>query len=96
MAEINYDQLFELLEAGRMEEARKLLDTALPDDLSAEERGRLYGRLASIYWQMATEANENYADLMAENTEQWKLLAKDEQALIDEVDLTAARAKLDI
>lgn len=62
MKPIDTKKLEVLMDQGKWEEAKSLLDTSLASDLAPEERGAAYVQFASIYMRVKNELNRRYKE----------------------------------
>lgn len=83
-----------LLDAGKIEEAKALLDKVANRELSKEEQAEAKVLMARLYVRLNNAVNQAYLDTVKESIEQLKALEAKQKALIEKVKLTKTRLEL--
>jgi len=83
-----------LLDAGKVDEAKAMLEELAGRELSEDERAESQLLLARLYVKLTNAINEAYLDTLKDGIEQLKALNAKERAYIDQVKLAKARLQL--
>lgn len=85
------NNLFELLNAGKWEEALPNLKEYLKKDATDAEKGKIFVMIAEAYMKASTEINERESAALQQMTEILQDLDETEQKYEDEAGLASAR-----
>lgn len=83
-----------LLDAGKIEEAKAMLETLAARELTEEERSEAKVLMARLYVKLTNAVNQDYLDTVKEAIDQLKDLETREKAFIEKVKLAKTRMEL--
>jgi hypothetical protein len=91
---LDQDKLDHLMEAGKWDEAKVMLDGYISQMTSAEQMGASYLSLASIYLKVMNRLDADYEATLDETLAALKKLDAAEQSTKDQIGIEDARQKI--
>lgn len=88
------EQVENLIAQENWTELKSLLQTELAAELTPEERGAVYVNVMRVYLDVTSRLNREYSQEMQTIIDSLQKVGRAEQTAMDDVDLAAARSKL--
>ena len=88
--------LGQLIDDKKYDEAKAVISAAVKDDLTDDEKGAALVGLASVYLNMSNNISQQYIDTLKETIDALEKLKKAEIEARDGIDLAEVRAGLDL
>lgn len=92
--DIDIQKLESLLDAKKYDEARELINAAVSENLTQEQRGAALAGIASVYVEVSNAINARYKDALEEAVAGIKQLKAAESRANDKVKLAGLRSDL--